>query len=67
MSNFLSTQAVLRRYRSAGTSLLILAVAWVGKDSFRAAFTQDKPSSVTSFTASWRNSLVYLPCGMPFN
>ena len=28
MSNFLSTQAVLRRYRSAGTSLLILAVAW---------------------------------------
>ena len=37
-----------------------------GKDNRRAASGNDSFSSVTSPTASCRNSLVYLPCGTPF-
>jgi hypothetical protein len=37
------------------------------RDSRRAASGNDSFSSVTSFTASRRNSLVYLPCGIAFN
>ena len=37
-----------------------------GKDSRQAATPQDNPSSIISFTASCRNSFVYLPCGIPF-
>jgi len=36
------------------------------KDKRRAASGNDIFSSVTSFTASSRNSFVYLPCGTPF-
>ncbi len=36
------------------------------RDNRRAASGNDSFSSVTSFTASWRNSRVYLPCGIPF-
>jgi hypothetical protein len=32
-----------------------------GKDNRRPASGSDSFSSITSFTASWRNSLVYLP------
>src|SRR4030043_325200 len=38
-----------------------------GNDNRRPASGTDRPSSVTSFTASSRTSLVYLPCGPLFN
>src|SRR3972149_4185049 len=37
-----------------------------GNDNRRPASGTDRPSSVTSFTASSRNSWLYLPCGPLF-